>query len=117
MSEPTQAQMCRDVAMAMEWKRYGNSEDESWDDPLGGWHKSPPNPFTSAADKDALVAWICEQSNSTFNEDVFLAGISKMYKLRSPFSKTDLTCAIWEVLTADKAVIAEAAWRAIQEKP
>lgn len=84
-----------------QWRR---TEAEAWAD--------APNPFTSAADKDALVAWLAKQS-----EDIWWAFMSEMRVL---FLDAIEKNKAWEwekyLMAADKAVIAEAVWRAIQEK-
>ena len=77
--------------------------------------KPIPNPFTNAADCRALVAWICsDKSPATFDDEAFLSGISKIYgQLKTPYSKRELACAMWDTFTAPLETITLAAARAL----
>ena len=74
-----------------------------------------PDPFTSAADNRALVAWICsDKCPGYFNDEIFLSEISKIYgQLKTPHSKRELACAMWDTLTAPREIITLAAARAL----
>ena len=75
----------------------------------------PPNPFTNAEDNRALVAWICsDKSPATFDDEAFLSGISKIYgQLKTPHSKRELACAMWDTFTAPLETITLSAARAL----
>lgn len=58
MSEPTRQQKCADLARVMGWKLAHNGYGLSPDYPAVPQPRALPNPYESAADKDALVAWL-----------------------------------------------------------
>ena len=77
------------------------------------------NPFTDAADKDALVAWLAEDDARWFVFIRKLIGLIN-WPAQSPQQTTDATFAkvvsdVRYLMTADCETIALAAWRAIQK--
>lgn len=129
MTEPTREQMRADLARAMgiteeQWQHKCKAENHSNDE--GFWcydcciaiEESPkvaPDPFTSAADKDALVEWICKNIETLRQK--FIAELCGMIGLKQNwqldrYDEYDLMI----LLTAPLETVALAAWRAIQPK-
>ena len=113
MSEPTQQQKCADLARAMEWDFIPSSSETAlpdvgeWYTPLGKiYGDEPPDPFTDHAACHALVAWLATQQRNIQQRFVFA--------VRDETAHVDL-CYELRILTAEPAVIAEAAWLAIKE--
>ena len=115
MTEPTREQMRADLARAMGWKEGS----VVWFSPDNGnaicVEDEPPDPFTSAVDKDALVKWICKDIETLRQK--FIAELCGMVGLKQNwqldrYDEYDLMI----LLTAPLETVAFAAWRAIQEK-
>lgn len=80
--------------------KYGNS----------GFPIEPPDPFTNAEDKDALVAWLAEQSDDTwikFQNKLFFVWMG------SPNRKQDSSHFVRFVMTAPLETITFCAARAL----
>ncbi len=120
MSERTQQQKCTDLARKMGWKLEQDGYWQQWRSADGkkfcsvrpSCDESPiGNPYESADDKDALVAWLAKQSGEiwgNFSASVIDSAI--------PFDQQ--AYADWEmitraVMTAPREIIADAAWLAI----
>lgn len=108
MAEVTREQMCEDLARAMGWTR----DNGLWCDPLSDeWRYAfPPNPFTSAEDSRALLLWMAEDDTRWVKFYYALEDALRVIVGDLTFERGR------RVMTADLPVIAEAAWRAIQEK-
>lgn len=112
MTEPTRAEKCAALAKAMGW-RQGEASGV-WFTPANAAelcvYDNPPNPYESAEASRELVAWMADKREY---RDKF------QYELENDLlTERDGT---WGYpvslfyLTAPLPVIAEAAWRAIQE--
>jgi len=107
MTTPTRAEMCADLARAMGWTTRERIPGitKIWLTPDGIYSPSGcPDPFTIAADKDALVAWIAK-------DDERWARFS--YILWSHLPKDFDFDYIKAFALMPLPVIAELAWRAI----
>ena len=136
MSEPTQQQKCADLARKMnipesEWPYKCFAEKHQMDNDGGNaWcytcemmadnsERVPPNPYESAADKDALVAWLAADDARWF---VFIRKLIKLINWPSQ-SRQEMTDATFpkivsevkHLMTAPREIMADAAWVAIQE--
>ena len=119
MNEPTQQQKCADLARVMGWDFIPASSEIAlpdvgeWYTPLGKiYGDEPPDPFTDHAACHALVAWLATQSAEVWGN--FSASV-----IDSAIPFDQRAYADWEmvtraVMTAEPAIIAEAAWRAVQ---
>lgn len=110
MSEPTQQQKRAGLARARGWTvkrekgRYV-AEADCWYTPEGNFHPwGCPNPYESAADKDALVAWLAADGAlwKQFRREILMEWTSS--------AEQDV---VRFMLTAPLSVIADAAWLAI----
>lgn len=112
-------QKCADLARAMGWKLAHHGYGLSPDYPAVPQPRALPNPYESAADSPALVAWLLdEDSDAQWNEIVFLSELMKNYSyLWQPgkvgFNAGGVRLIIFRALTAPLNVIADAAWLAI----
>lgn len=114
-TETTREQMRDDLARAMGWTR----DNGLWGHPLSEWkYAFPPDPFESAADSRALVAWLALPENwRIWNQ--FFDKLKHLVDIESTwidgytgpvYSSSDVKA----IMTAPLPVIAEAAWGAIQ---
>lgn len=127
MSEPTRQQKCADLARAMgipesEWPHKCFAEKHQMDNDGGNaWcymcemmadnsERVPPNPYESADDKDALLAWLAADQRRwerfAFKLFEYLGIWDGSFKL------TDIAKA---TMTAPLPVIADAAWLALKD--
>jgi len=128
MSEPTQQQKCADLARAMgipesEWPYKCFVEKHQMDNDGGNaWcytcemmadnsERVPPNPYESAADKDALVTWLTADDARWYR---FLSQWERMLINRD--ENEEVIDLVREAMKGDRAIIADAAWLALQGK-
>ncbi len=107
MSEPTRSEKCAALAMAMGWTSEipnGFSLPE-WVSHFGESRQFAPNPYESAADSRALVAWL-----ATCGSRVQLSFVYVITGRRDGYHYGNII----EALTAPLPVIADAAYAAIQ---
>ncbi len=111
---PTRAEMCADLARAMfptaviEPSLSGSGVDiRIYDRPNETRSWRDFDPFTSADDKDALVAWLAE-NDARWKEF--------KQELLSDWASSPEQDVVRFALTAPLETIAEAAWRSIQEE-
>lgn len=116
MSEPTPEQKCADLARAMGWKLAHNGYGLSPDYPAVPQPRALPNPYESAADKDALVAWLrSEASSQVFDDEIFATAVCKKLDLtKESFTYRDIMKTFWDAAASSREIIADAAWLAIQ---
>lgn len=133
--QPTQEQKCADLARAMGYKHlqialHGLPRWISPDCTYSSIH--PPNPYDSAEDSRALVMWLIEQpcikdypDHECYGDGLCLP-FGKFIGILSVNWSVDSFCftgyrfeasliGLAKLLTAPLPVIADAAWRAIQE--
>jgi hypothetical protein len=115
MSEPTQQQKCADLAQAMGWRIDTNHviRNSTADLPIIGIDPEGkltylPNPYESADDKDALVAWLAADDARWFR---FLNQWERMLINRD--ENEEVIDLVREAMKGDRAIIADAAWLAI----
>lgn len=104
------AEKCAALARAMGWttREAVPGITKIWFTPDGIYSPSGcPNPYESAEDKDALVAWLAKQERHVQQRFIFA--------VRDETTDVDL-CYELRIMTAPREVIADAAWLAIQEK-
>lgn len=118
-NQPTREQMCEDLARAIfpnhEVLISANGVEilPPTGSGLGTWRVF--DPFESAADSRSLVMWIATQSTQIKRR--FLCHLSPELSDACVFNDAPMNeDMIFAALTAPLPVIAEAAWRVIQEK-
>lgn len=106
-TETTREQMREELARAMGWTLCHHGYGISPDAEVVPQPRQLPNPFTSAADSRALVAWLAADNErwSEFRQELVSIWVS--------VNGDDL---LRFTLTAPLPVIADAAWQVIQEK-
>lgn len=119
-TETTREQMREELARAMGWTLCHHGYGISPDAEVVPQPRQLPNPFTSAADSRALVAWLALPENwRIWNQ--FFDKLKHLVDIESTwidgytgpvYSSSDVKA----IMTAPLPVIAEAAWQAIQEK-
>lgn len=132
-THPTQTEKCAELARAMGWTskieggRFNQRKTLTWYSPTGSYSPKMPDPFISHSDCHALMVWMAEDETRRHwflwclctGLDVTIT-IGTSSRRQPPLVGGDDYCLTREqlgrLLTADPAVKAEAAWRAIQEK-
>jgi len=110
MSEPTRQQKCADLARVMGWKLAHNGYGLSPDYPAVPQPRALPNPYESAEDKDALLAWLAAQGPITVQ--VFVLELARL----TADHRRSMSFEGWQImgyLTAPREIIADAAWLAL----
>jgi hypothetical protein len=125
MTEPTQAEKCAELAKAMGWAMQEVKPSEfcliAPDGSYGCIHGEPediwtcerlPDPYTDHEACHALKVWIAAD-DALFDVAIKNAWKLSGEKIDSWRGRDDLRVKVF--MTADPAIIAEAAWRSIQK--
>lgn len=115
MSEPTQAEKCAELAKAMGWQQGESSG--VWFSPKDASEicvfDVPPDPFTDHEACHALKVWLAGQGDG-LKRDFLVMMECCLYDVNMSLNERLSFGFLWDIMTADPAIIAEAAWRSIQ---